>query len=83
MPNYHAYDYTRGINWIGMLCIGAGVGMSFLIYNPLTREIHSMLLFHLTPTGFSFLGTGVLYYLLSKLPIVRKYLLRDREELTI
>ncbi len=83
LPGYHAYDYTKGINWVGLICVVAGVGMSFLIYNPLTREVHNMLLFHLTPTGFSFLGTGLLYYLLSKVPVIRNYLLQDRDELTI
>ncbi len=83
MPGYHAYDYTGGINWIGFLCIGAGIAMSLLIYNPITAEVHNMFLFRFTPTGFSFLGTGILYFILSRIPTIRKYLLRDREELTV
>jgi len=83
LPGYHAYDYTNGVNWVGLLCVAAGVGMSFSIYNPLTQEIHNMFLFHLTPTGFSFLGTGILYYVVSRIPWIRNYLLRDREELTV
>ncbi|KNY25148.1 cytosine permease [Pseudobacteroides cellulosolvens] len=83
MPGYHAYDYTRGINWIGFLCVGAGITMSLLIYNPIKAEVHNMFLFRFTPTGFSFLGTGILYFVLSRIPIIRKYLLRDREELTV
>ena len=42
-----------------------------------------MFLLHLTPTGFSFLGTGMLYYILSKIPIIRRYMLCDRSEITI
>ena len=57
--------------------------MSLLIYNPITAEVHNMFLFHFTPTGFSFLGTGILYYLLSRIPIINKYLLSDRAEITI
>ena len=57
--------------------------MSLAIYNPVSGEIHNMLLFRLTPTGFSFIGTGVLYFIFSLVPPVRKYLLRDREEITI
>ncbi|WP_010250101.1 cytosine permease [Acetivibrio cellulolyticus] len=83
MPGYHAYDYTKGINWIGFFCVGAGIAMSLLIYNPITGEVHNMFLFHLTPTGFSFMGTGILYYIFSRIPSTRKYLLRDREELTV
>ena len=83
LKGYNAYNYTHGINWIGMLCVAAGVAMSLLVYNPVTGEVHNMLLFRLTPTGFSFLGTGLLYLVLSYIPPVRKYLLRDREEITV
>jgi len=83
LPGYHAYDYTRGINWIGFLCVAAGIAMSLLIYNPVTSQVHNMFLFHVTPTGFSFLGTGILYCVLSRIPAIRKYLLRDRDEITV
>ncbi|MDE6599431.1 MAG: cytosine permease [Oscillospiraceae bacterium] len=78
LEGHHAYDYSRGINWVGLLCVAAGVAMSLLIYNPVTGEVHNMLLFRLTPTGFSFLGTGLLYLILSFVPPIRKYLLADR-----
>jgi len=80
---FHAYDYTRGVNWMGFLCVAAGVALSLLVYNPVTGEVHNMVLFHLTPTGFSFLGSGLLYYILSRIPAARRYLLRDRDELTV
>ncbi len=83
LNGYNAYNYTRGINWIGILCAAAGVAMSLLVYDPVTGEIHNMTLFRLTPTGFSFLGTGLLYLLLSLVPPVRKYLLADRAEITV
>lgn len=83
ISGYHAYNYTKGINWIGFLCVAVGVAMSLLVYNPVTGQVHNMFLFHLTPTGFSFLGTGMLYYILSKIPIIRRYLLHDRSEITI
>lgn len=83
LKGYNAYNYTHGINWVGMLCVAAGVAMSLLVYNPVTGEVHNMLLFRLTPTGFSFLGTGLLYLMLSYIPPIRKYLLRDREEITV
>ncbi len=83
LKGYNAYNYTHGINWVGMLCVAAGVAMSLLVYNPVTGEVHNMLLFRLTPTGFSFLGTGLLYLVLSYIPPIRRYLLRDREEITV
>lgn len=83
LKGYNAYNYTHGINWVGILCVAAGVAMSLLVYNPVTGEVHNMLLFRLTPTGFSFLGTGLLYLVLSYIPPIRRYLLRDREEITV
>lgn len=83
LKNHHAYDYTKGFNIVGLLCVIFGFFLSLAIYNPVTGEIHNMYLFYLTPTGCSFLGTGLLYFILSKIPCIRRYLLRDREELTI
>ncbi|HNY31060.1 MAG TPA: cytosine permease [Fibrobacteria bacterium] len=83
LSGHHAYDYTRGINWVGFACVAAGVAMSLAIYNPLTGQVHCKTLFLLTPTGFSFLGTGLLYLCLSRIPAVAGYLLRDRQETTV
>jgi len=68
------YYFTKGINWIGLFCIAFGVAVSLAIYNPLKCEVHIPALFYFTPTGFSFISTGLLYFLLSKIPVVRKYL---------
>lgn len=83
LPGHHAYDYTGGFNWVGFLCLAAGISLSLSIYNPITGVVHIPALFYLTPTGCSFLGTGLLYFLLSLLPPIRRYLLKDRKELTI
>lgn len=83
LKGHNCYYYTKGFNIVGLLCVAAGVAMSLSVYNPVTGEIHNMALFYLTPTGFSFLGTGVLYFLLSLIPPVKKYLLQDREDVTV
>lgn len=83
LKGFKAYDYTHGFNWVGLLCVAAGIAMSLAVYNPVTAEVHIMPLFYLTPTGFSFLGTGLLYFGLSKIPPIKRYLLRDRNEITI
>ena len=83
LEGHTAYDYTKGFNIVGLLCVAAGVAMSLLVYNPITGEIHCMPLFYLTPTGFSFIGTAVLYTVLSCIPPIRKYMLRDRDDITI
>lgn len=83
LPGYNAYNYTGGFNIVGLICVAAGIAMSLAVYNPVSGEVHCMPLFYLTPTGFSFLGTGVLYLLLSCIPPVKRYLLKDRSELTV
>lgn len=83
LPGYRAYHYTRGFNWVGFFCVAAGCGLSLMVYNPVTGQVHQPVLFYITPTGFSFLGTGALYYLLSRVPPIRRYLLRDRAEVTV
>ena len=74
--------YAR-INWIGLLCIAAGVALSLCVYNPVSGVVHNQMLFRLTPTGASFIGTLLLYCALSRVPRIRGYLLRDRDEITI
>lgn len=83
LNGHNAYRYTRGFNIVGLLCVAAGVAMSLAIYNPVTGEIHNMALFYLTPTGFSFIGTGFLYFILSCIPPIKRYILNDREDITI
>ncbi|SKA00258.1 Purine-cytosine permease [Pilibacter termitis] len=82
LKGHSHYQYTKGFNLLGIFCVFAGMLMSLAIYNPVTEEIHNLFLFHLTPTGFSFIGTLFLYCLLSKLPVVRRYLLKDRKDVT-
>lgn len=71
------YRYTGGFNVVGILCLAAGIAISLLIYNPVTGKIHNSFFFHFTPTGCSLIGTGLLYFLLCKLPPVRRYMRKD------
>lgn len=83
IKGHDAYEYSKGFNFVGLICVVAGVVISLAIYNPLSGEIHCDVLFYLTPTGCSFIGTGVLYWLLNKIPGIKKYTLRDREKITV
>ena len=83
LPGHTAYQYSGGFNWVGMGCVAAGVALSLAVYDPVAGTVRCPLLFTLTPTGLSFLGTGVLYWLLSCIPPIRRYLLRDRSEVSI
>lgn len=81
LKGYICYDYTKGFNIVGLICVAAGIAMSLAVYNPVSGKIHNMTLFYLTPTGFSFIGTILLYVALSYIPPVRKYLLNDRKDI--
>lgn len=83
LPGHDAYRYSRGFNWVGLACVAAGVALSLAVYDPVGGRVHCQALFTLTPTGLSFLGTGLLYWILSRIPPIRRYLLRDREEVTV
>lgn len=83
LPGHRAYEYTKGFNWVGFLCVGAGVAISLLIYDPISGAVHIPSLFFLTPTGCSFLGTGLLYAGLSRIPAIRRYILCDRGSITV
>lgn len=83
LKGHNSYNYTKGFNFVGLICVLVGIGISLAIYNPLSGEIHCKTLFYLTPTGCSFIGTGILYWLLNKIPTIQKYTLRDREDITI
>ncbi len=77
LEGHNAYRYTKGYNVVGLMCLVFGFVLSLAIYNPVTGEIHNEILFLLTPTGVSFIGTGVVYYLLCKLPWIHRYVRKD------
>lgn len=83
LPGHTAYHYTGGFNWVGLACVAAGVVLSLAVYDPVSGAVRCAPLFVLTPTGLSFLGTGLLYALLSYVPPIRRYLLQDRGEITV
>ncbi|MCR5214084.1 MAG: cytosine permease [Eubacterium sp.] len=77
LEGHHSYDYTHGFNIIGLVCLVFGFVLSLLIYNPIKGIVHIPALFVLTPTGCSFLATGILYFLLCKIAPIRRYVRKD------
>lgn len=77
LEGHNAYRYTKGFNIVGIICLALGFVFTLLIYDPINGVIHNKILFMLTPTFASFIFTGVLYYLLSKIPAIRRYIRRD------
>ncbi len=84
IKGHDAYRFTGGFNLvgIGVLCISFALGMLF-VYNPLTGEAINRGIFYVTTgSGFTAICGGLLYYLASLTPL-KKYMLRDRNDLEI
>ena len=83
IDGHGAYDFTHGFNLVGLACILiAFVTNLVFIYNPLTMEIKSPIFLILTGSGYTAVCGGLLYYLASLTPL-RRYMLKDRDELEI
>ena len=77
LKGHKSYEYTKGFNIVGAICFILGFAFSLIIYDPIKSVIHVKWLFVLTPTGASFLFTGILYYLLYQIPGIRRYMRKD------
>jgi nucleobase:cation symporter-1, NCS1 family len=83
VQGFNAYKYHKGFNLIGLACVIVGTLIGLLVYDPLTATIKSPVFYFLTASGTSFFATAIIYYVLSKIPYFSKYILKDRNELTI
>ncbi len=83
IDGHKAYDFTHGFNLVGLACILiAFVTCVAFIYDPLNQVIKSPIFLVLTGSGYTAVCGGLLYYLASLTPL-KKYMLRDRNELDI
>ena len=83
IDNHNAYEFTHGFNLVGLGCIVIAFVTNLLfVYNPLTAEIKSPIFLVLTGSGYTAVSGGLLYWLASLTPL-KKYMLRDRDEIDI
>jgi len=83
IDGHNAYEFTHGFNLVGLGCLIISFATCVVfIYNPLTAEIKSPLFLILTGSGYTAVCGGLLYWLASLTPL-KKYMLRDRNELEI
>ena len=83
IDGHKAYEFTNGFNLVGLACILIAFVTNILfIYDPLTAEIKSPIFFVLTGSGYTAVCGGLLYWLASLTPL-KKYMLKDRDELDI
>lgn len=83
MKGHDAYEYTNGFNLVGLACVAISFAVAILfVYNPFNGVIKSNIFLLTTGSGFTALFGGLLYWLASRTPL-KKYMLRDREDLEI
>lgn len=83
IDEHKAYEFTGGFNLVGLGCmLIAFVTNILFVYNPLTAEIKSPIFMFLTGSGYTAVCGGLLYWLASLSPL-KKYMIRDRNELDI
>lgn len=83
IEGHDAYKFTAGFNLVGIACVIISCVVTILfVYNPLTGNIQSPLFLIFTGSGFDAIFGGLLYWIASITPL-KKYMLRDRDDLEI
>ena len=83
IEGHDAYKFTAGFNLVGIACVIISCVVTILfVYNPLTGNIQSPLFLIFTGSGFDAILGGLLYWISSLTPL-KKYMLRDRDDLEI
>ena len=78
---HHAYKFTNGFNLVGLGCILITFITAILfVYNPASGVIKSDIFMVTTGSGFTAIMGGLLYWIAAMTPL-RKYMLRDRNEI--
>lgn len=80
IKGHNAYNYSAGFNVVAIISLTIGAVVYFLAYDPINYMPRNEMLFMFTPTIISFLAAFLSYFLISRIPIAKKYLLKDREE---
>jgi NCS1 family nucleobase:cation symporter-1 len=75
-----AYYYTKGFNLVGFGCFILGIISFILVYNPMTATPTSDVFLFLTATGTAMATSALSYFICSKIPVLRKYMLQDRDD---
>jgi len=75
-----SYRYSKGFNLVTLACFCLGIVCYFLVYDPIGAVPRSPIFYVTTASGLDALVAGGSYWLLSRVPAVRRYLMKDQEE---
>ena len=83
LEGHDAYEFTKGFNLVGLSCVFISLLVAVLfVYNPVTAQIQSSIFLITTGSGFTAIFGGLLYWLAS-LTRLKRYMLKDRDSVTI
>lgn len=83
LEGHDAYEFTKGFNLVGLSCVFISLLVAVLfVYNPVTAQIQSPIFLITTGSGFTALFGGLLYWLASLSPL-KRYMIKDRDTVTI
>ena len=83
LEGHDAYEFTKGFNLVGLSCVFISLLVAVLfVYNPVTAQIQSPIFLVTTGSGFTAIFGGLLYWLAS-LTRLRRYMIKDRDTVTI
>ena len=83
LEGHDAYEFTKGFNLVGLSCVIISLLVAVLfVYNPVTAQIQSSIFLITTGSGFTAIFGGLLYWLASLTPL-KRYMIKDRDSVTI
>jgi NCS1 family nucleobase:cation symporter-1 len=77
VDGHNAYRFHRGFNVAGIACMILGFASGILVYNPATGEVLNPIFYYTTASGLTFFVGGLSYFLLSLLPPIRRYMVKE------
>lgn len=80
----NSYRYSRGYNWIGFVCLAAGILASFAVFDAVSYTARLPIFNYTTASLLGFIVTGIVYFaVFTWIPKARTYLLADRGNVTV
>lgn len=76
-----SYKYTFGFNVPAFIAFLLAIVSYISIYDPIKYVVHNAILMKFTPTGVAFFIAGVVYFLFYKIPSIKAYILKDKDEM--
>lgn len=74
------YYYSKGFNMAGVVAFILGAIAYFAVYDPINGAGRNFVFEILTGTGTSCLVAAIAYYIFSRIPKIRKYILSDKNK---